>query len=78
ELVRDLHVEPPARGGRAAVASPKPKAKAAAPKERKIDPAADALPEDVVMPDRPDGGVGGSKPKRSAAAKRRSKHGRPR
>ena len=77
ELVRDLHVDPPARGGRAAVAAPKAKTKAA-PKPRETDPAADATPEDVVMPDRPDGGVGSSKPKRSAAAKRRSKHGRPR
>ena len=40
-----------------------------------LDPTADALPEDVVMPDRPDGPA---KPKRtSAAAKRRRKHGRP-
>jgi len=76
ELVRDLHVDPPA-GGRAASAV-KPKPKAATPPKRTIDPSADALPEDVVMPDRPDGGVGGSKPKRSAAAKRRGKHGRPR
>ena len=50
---------------------PKPK-----PKRPEIDPAADALPEDVVMPDRPDGPA---KPKKqSAAAKRRGKHGRPR
>ncbi|MDX6677731.1 MAG: SecD/SecF fusion protein, partial [Solirubrobacteraceae bacterium] len=77
ELVRDLHVDPPAPRGRGAtVAAPKPKA--APPKPRKIDPDADALPEDVVMPDRPDGGVGSPKTKRSAAAKRRSKHGRPR
>ncbi len=81
ELVRDLHVDPPATRGSAAVAAkpkPKPKPKAVVPPEpREVDPSADALPEDVVMPDRPDGGVG-SKPKRSAAAKRRGKHGRPR
>jgi SecD/SecF fusion protein len=78
ELVRDLHVDPPAGGRSASAVKPKPKPKPAAPPKRKIDPSADALPEDVVMPDRPDGGVGSSKPKRSAAAKRRSKHGRPR
>jgi hypothetical protein len=51
-------------------ATPKPK-----PKPKELDPSADALPEDVVMPDRPDGPA---KPKRqSAAAKRRRKHGRP-
>ena len=76
ELVRDLHVdEPPARKGGATATKPKapPKPK---PKPRELDPSADALPEDVVMPDRPDGPA---KPKRtSAAAKRRSKHGRPR
>jgi SecD/SecF fusion protein len=78
EMVRDLHVDPPARGSATATkpAPPKPKPK---PKAPEIDPAADALPEDVVMPDRPDGSVG-AKPKstRSAAAKRRGKHGRPR
>jgi SecD/SecF fusion protein len=73
ELVRDLHVDPPA--GRGATAT-RPKPAAPKPAKPKPDPAADALPEDVVMPDRPDGPV---KPKRtSAAAKRRSKHGRPR
>jgi SecD/SecF fusion protein len=74
DLVRDLHVdEPPARKGGATATKPKPKP---APKRPELDPAADALPEDVVMPDRPDGPV---KPKRtSAAAKRRGKHGRPR
>jgi SecD/SecF fusion protein len=75
ELVRDLHVDPTPRG-RATVAEPMPKA-APKPAKPKRDPAADALPEDVVMRDRPDPGAGG-KPKRSAAAKRRSKHGRPR
>ncbi|MEA2218447.1 MAG: SecD/SecF fusion protein [Solirubrobacteraceae bacterium] len=75
DMVRDLHVEP-VRGGATTVAKPKSPPKPAKPK---IDPSADALPEDVVMPDRPDGGVG-SKPNRrqSAAAKRRGKHGRPR
>jgi SecD/SecF fusion protein len=78
ELVRDLHVdEPPApsRKGGATATKPKPKPAAKpAPKRPELDPAADALPEDVVMPDRPDGPA---KPKRqSAAAKRRSKHGR--
>jgi SecD/SecF fusion protein len=76
EMVRDLHVDPPARAGATATkpAPPKPK-----PKAPDVDPAADALPEDVVMPDRADTGVG-AKPKstRSAAAKRRGKHGRPR
>jgi len=73
ELVRDLHVDPPARGA-TAVATPKPVPKRAVP-----DPTADAQPEDVHMPDRPEGGST-SKPKRttSAAAKRRGKHGRPR
>ena len=75
ELVRDLHVDPPASTGAGATATkpkaaPKPKPK---PPER--DPSADLGPEDVVMPDRPDGPA---KPKRSAAAKRRGKHGRPR
>ncbi|MDX6680719.1 MAG: preprotein translocase subunit SecD [Solirubrobacteraceae bacterium] len=73
DLVRDLHVDPPPRG-RATVAEPKAAPRATKPKP---DPAADALPEDVVMRDRPDGGAA-AKPKRSAAAKRRSKHGRPR
>jgi SecD/SecF fusion protein len=73
EMVRDLHVEP-IRGGTAV----KSKSPAAKPKPKKptVDPSADALPEDVVMPDRPDGPP---RPKRSsAAAKRRGKHGRPR
>jgi SecD/SecF fusion protein len=73
DLVRDLHVDPPPRG-RATVAEPKAAPRATKPKP---DPAADALPEDVVMRDRPDSGAA-AKPKRSAAAKRRSKHGRPR
>jgi SecD/SecF fusion protein len=77
DMVRDLHVDPAPRR-RTAVADPpvpkvKPKPAPPAPEE---DPSADALPEDVVMPDRPDAGT---KPKpRSAAARRKGKHGRPR
>jgi SecD/SecF fusion protein len=76
EMVRDLHVDPAPR--RTAVADPpaprtQPKPKPAPPEE---DPAADALPEDVVMPDRPDPRA---KPKsRSTASRRKGKHGRPR
>ncbi|HEY1538795.1 MAG TPA: protein translocase subunit SecD [Solirubrobacteraceae bacterium] len=79
EMVRDLHVEP-ARGGKAAaVAEPKARPKAPPkPQRPKIDPSADALPEDVVMPDRPETATGKPKTRSSAAAKRRSKHGRPR
>ena len=73
DMVRDLHADPAPR--RTAVADrAKPAPKPAAPPR---DEGADALPEDTVMPARPDGGA--VKPKRSsAAAKRRSKHGRPR
>jgi SecD/SecF fusion protein len=74
ELVRDLDIDGPQPRGGSTATKPKP----AAPKRKRAepDPAADALPEDVVMPDRPDGPI---KPKRaSAAAKRRGKHGRPR
>ena len=80
EMVRDLHVEPVGRGATATEPKTKPKAAAkAAPKPAKpeLDPAADALPEDTVMPDRPDGPAKPSK-RQSAAAKRRGKHGRPR
>jgi SecD/SecF fusion protein len=77
DLVRDLHADPAPR--RTAVADrAKPEAKPApkpAPPPR--DEGADALPEDTVMPARPDGGSA-PKPKRTAAAKRKSKHGRPR
>jgi SecD/SecF fusion protein len=79
ELVRDLHVDPVPR--RTAVAD-KPKAKAAKPAAppKVRDESADALPEDVTMPPAPKDGA--ARPKRpkgsSAAAKRRSKHGRPR
>jgi SecD/SecF fusion protein len=77
ELVRDLHVDPPAGKSGATATKPKvtPKPK---PKPPELDPAADALPEDVVMPDRPDPGAAGKPKRTSAAAKRRSKHGRPR
>ncbi|MEJ7825861.1 MAG: protein translocase subunit SecD [Solirubrobacteraceae bacterium] len=81
EMVRDLDVEPTTGGGgkaatQAKPAPPKPaKPKPATPKP---DDSADASPENVVMPDRPDPN-GASKSKRnSAAAKRRAKHGRPR
>ncbi len=87
DLVRDLHIDEPGapepRGGATATkpkAATPPKPKAATPPKPKpaspeLDASADALPEDVVMPDRPDGPA---KPKRqSAAAKRRRKHGRP-
>jgi SecD/SecF fusion protein len=76
DMVRDLHADPAPR--RTAVADPpvprtQPKPKPAPPEE---DPAADALPEDVVMPDRRDPGA---KPKtRSTASRRKGKHGRPR
>jgi len=78
EMVRDLHVDPTPARRRTAVADPpvaKPKPKQAPPAPAPGD-SADALPEDVVMPDRRDPG---SKPKpRSAAARRKGKHGRPR
>jgi SecD/SecF fusion protein len=79
DLVRDLHVDEPVGKGAATATKPKapPKPKPA-PKRPEIDPAADALPEDVVMPDRPDSGTGGKPKRTSAAAKRRGKHGRPR
>ncbi len=80
ELVRDLHVDPVPR--RTAVADkPKPKAKTAKPAAPPTprDESADALPEDVRMPPRKDGGAAPKRSKgSSAAAKRRGKHGRPR
>ncbi len=71
EMVRDLHVDPAPRP--TAVADPpKPRTKPAPPPQ--ADSAADALPEDVVMPDRRE-----AKPKpRANASKRKGKHGRPR
>jgi SecD/SecF fusion protein len=81
EMVRDLHADPaPKPSRRTAVADPPvPKAgvKPAVPKTKPPvpkDDGADALPEDVVMPDRRDPK---SKP-RGAASRRKSKHGRPR
>jgi SecD/SecF fusion protein len=79
ELVRDLHIDPVAPRRTAVADKPKPKAKAvkpAAPAPDR-DPGADALPEDVQMPPvaKP---TTPKRPKSSAAAKRRSKHGRPR
>ncbi|MEJ7797706.1 MAG: protein translocase subunit SecD [Solirubrobacteraceae bacterium] len=75
DLVRDLHVEPVRKG--TAVAEPRPKPKR--PPAPTADPDADALPEDVVMPHRPDPNAAGkAKRSTSAAAKRRGKHGRPR
>jgi SecD/SecF fusion protein len=75
EMVRDLHVDPAPRS--TAVAdppAPRTQPKPAPPPEE--DPAADALPEDVVMPNRPDPRA---KPKsRSTASRRKGKHGRPR
>jgi SecD/SecF fusion protein len=84
EMVRDLHADPapkPSRPRTAVADPPVPKANAkpAPPKPTPTPPkddGADALPEDVVMPDRPDAG---SKPKpRGAASRRKGKHGRPR
>jgi SecD/SecF fusion protein len=74
EMVRDLHVDPETR--RTAVAEPPPKTKPEPPPPQE-DGAADALPEDVVMPKRPDPGAGKPKP-RSSASRRKGKHGRPR
>ena len=80
ELVRDLHVDPVPRGRGAVADPPKPKTKAAKPAAPALDESADALPEDVTMPPAPkDGAAAPKRPKgSSAAAKRRSKHGRPR
>jgi SecD/SecF fusion protein len=77
ELVRDLHVDPAPR--RTAVAD-KPKAKAAKPVAPPVarDESADALPEDVTMPPAPKAAAPPKRSKNPSAAKRRSKHGRPR
>jgi hypothetical protein len=75
EMVRDLHVDPaPKPSRRTAVADPAVPLTKKAPKPAPPqDDSADALPEDVVMPDRRD------KPKpRGPAARRKGKHGRPR
>ncbi len=79
ELVRDLHVDPvpPRRTAVADKPKPKAKAKVVEPAEPARDPGADALPEDVHMPPAAKD-TAPKRPKSSAAAKRRSKHGRPR
>ena len=76
ELVRDLHVDPvPQRTSVTTKPKPKPVKPAPAPR----DESADALPEDVVMPPVRDEPAAPKRSKRSsAAAKKRSKHGRPR
>jgi SecD/SecF fusion protein len=76
DMVRDLHVDPPPRGAATVTKPAPPKPARTKPVRPEPDPAADALPEDTVMPNRPDPNA--NKPKRSAAAKRRGKHGRPR
>jgi SecD/SecF fusion protein len=80
DMVRDLHVDPapkPARR-RTAVAEPPPAPPQAKPKPAPPrDDTADALPEDVVMPDRREPGAK-PKPRNGAAARRKGKHGRPR
>jgi SecD/SecF fusion protein len=81
ELVRDLHVDPVPPRRTAVADKPKAKAKAKAeavkPAAPERDATADALPEDVHMPPVAKANVP-KRPKSSAAAKRRSKHGRPR
>jgi SecD/SecF fusion protein len=73
EMVRDLHADPAPR--RTAVAEP-PAPRSKKPTPAPQDDTADALPEDVVMPDRPDPRA---KPKpRSGSSRRKGKHGRPR
>jgi SecD/SecF fusion protein len=77
EMLRDLHVDPAPRrtaGADPPAARTQPKPKPAPPEE---DPAADALPEDVVMPDRREPGAAKPKP-RSTGSRRKGKHGRPR
>jgi len=72
DMVRDLHVDPVKPARRTAVAEPPPRAKPV-PKAPAPDDSADALPEDVVMPDRRGPG---SKPNSRGAARRKGKHGR--
>jgi SecD/SecF fusion protein len=77
EMVRDLHVEPGSRRG-AAVAEPRaPKVSAPEPVPER-DPAADALPEDVVMEDRREPGTSAKKRQSSAAKRKHRRHGRSR
>jgi SecD/SecF fusion protein len=79
DMVRDLHVDPAQKPTRRTAVADPPQAKPAPPEAKPAptqDDTADALPEDVVMPDRRDPGA---KPKpRGAAARRKGKHGRPR
>ena len=66
ELVRDLHAEPAKRPAAPAPREPTP--------EPRRDPAADALPEDVVMPDED----AAAARRRGASRSRNRKRGRPR
>jgi len=77
ELVRDLHVDPVAPRATAVADKPKPKPKVVKPAAPARDESADALPEDVQMAPLAKQ-TAPKRPKSSAAAKRRSKHGRPR
>ena len=77
ELVRDLHVDPVAPRATAVADKPKPKPKVVKPAAPERDESADALPEDVRMAPLAKN-TAPKRPKSSAAAKRRSKHGRPR
>ena len=76
EMVRELHVDPAPR--RAAVADPPAPLTKPAPRPSQEDATADALPEDVVMPDRPDPGARGKPKPGAGASRRKGKHGRPR
>ncbi len=79
EMVRDLHVDPvPRRTAVAERAAPKARPAAPKPVAPPPDEGADALPEDTIMPSRPDDASASKAKRSSAAAKRRSKHGRPR
>jgi SecD/SecF fusion protein len=78
EMVRELHVEP-GSGRRAAVAEPTTTPKVSKPKPApQHDPAADALPEDVVMEDRREPGTNAKKRQPSAAKRKHRRHGRSR
>ena len=77
ELVRDLHVDPVAPRATAVADKPKPKPKVVKPAAPARDESADALPEDIQMAPLAKE-TAPKRPKSSAAAKRRSKHGRPR
>jgi SecD/SecF fusion protein len=79
DLVRDLHVDPVPRGT-AVADKAKPKTRPAKPAPTPVtrEESADALPEDVTMPPAPKDRPAAPKRKNTSAAKRRSKHGRPR